>query len=59
MVTFPGPIPLQEYFDVIDEHWELRQTQQRYRTLLKERTQQFRAIQLRYVSIILHIIKQL
>ncbi|KAM9308245.1 protein PTHB1 [Gastrophryne carolinensis] len=43
--SFSGPIPLQEYFELIDKHFELRMNTERYENLLSERAVQFRAIQ--------------
>ncbi|XP_069814544.1 protein PTHB1 isoform X1 [Dendropsophus ebraccatus] len=43
--SFSGPIPLQEYFELIDQHFELRMNTERYEKLLSERAIQFRAIQ--------------
>ncbi|CAN2389661.1 PTHB1 N-terminus [Pristimantis euphronides] len=42
---FSGPIPLQEYFELIDQHFELRMNTEKYENLLTERAVQFRAIQ--------------
>ncbi|XP_056376403.1 protein PTHB1 isoform X1 [Hyla sarda] len=43
--SFAGPIPLQEYFELIDQHFELRMNTDKYEKLLSERALQFRAIQ--------------
>ncbi|XP_066440592.1 protein PTHB1 isoform X2 [Eleutherodactylus coqui] len=43
--SFSGPIPLQEYFELIDQHFELRMNTEKYENLLTERAVQFRAIQ--------------
>lgn len=43
--SFSGPIPLQEYFELIDQHFELRMNTEKYEKLLSERAVQFRAIQ--------------
>ncbi|XP_075683057.1 protein PTHB1 isoform X2 [Rhinoderma darwinii] len=43
--SFSGPIPLQEYFELIDQHFELRMNTEKYENLLSERAVQFRAIQ--------------
>uniref|UniRef100_A0A670XQX9 Bardet-Biedl syndrome 9 n=1 Tax=Pseudonaja textilis TaxID=8673 RepID=A0A670XQX9_PSETE len=43
--TFSGPIPLQDYFDIIDHHFELRLNAMKYEQLLAERAIQFRAIE--------------
>uniref|UniRef100_H3ACW2 Bardet-Biedl syndrome 9 n=1 Tax=Latimeria chalumnae TaxID=7897 RepID=H3ACW2_LATCH len=44
---FPGPVPLQEYFQFVDRHFELRLNDEKYQVLLSERAVQFRAIQRR------------
>ena len=49
-VTFPGPVPLQEYFDIIDSRFEQRLRQRSYREMLSQRAQQFRAIQRRLLT---------
>ncbi|KAM8967038.1 protein PTHB1 [Pelodytes ibericus] len=43
--SFSGPLPLQEYFELIDQHFELRLNAVKYDSLLSERAVQFRAIQ--------------
>ncbi|XP_053570409.1 protein PTHB1 [Bombina bombina] len=43
--SFSGPLPLQEYFELIDQHFELRLNIEKYENLLSERAVQFRAIQ--------------
>ncbi|OCT76065.1 protein PTHB1 isoform X1 [Xenopus laevis] len=43
--SFSGPVPLQEYFELIDQHFELRLNGEKYEALLSERAVQFRAIQ--------------
>ncbi|XP_069586372.1 protein PTHB1 isoform X3 [Ranitomeya imitator] len=43
--SFSGPIPLQDYFELIDQHFELRMNTEKYEKLLSERAVQFRAIQ--------------
>ncbi|XP_048366673.1 protein PTHB1 isoform X2 [Sphaerodactylus townsendi] len=48
--TFSGPIPLQEYFEIIDHHFELRLNAAKYEQLLSERAIQFRAIQRRLLA---------
>ncbi|KAJ7322650.1 hypothetical protein JRQ81_018937 [Phrynocephalus forsythii] len=48
--TFSGPIPLQEYFELIDQHFELRLNAVKYEQLLSERAIQFRAIQRRLLA---------
>ncbi|XP_063778611.1 protein PTHB1 isoform X2 [Pseudophryne corroboree] len=42
---FSGPIPLQPYFELIDQHFELRMNTEKYEKLLSERAVQFRAIE--------------
>ncbi|XP_069777145.1 protein PTHB1 isoform X10 [Narcine bancroftii] len=48
--TFPGPIPLQEYFQLIDQHFEMRLNAEKYKELLSERAVQYRAIQRRLLT---------
>ncbi|XP_042330198.1 protein PTHB1 isoform X2 [Sceloporus undulatus] len=48
--TFSGPIPLQEYFEIIDHHFELRLNAAKYEQLLSERAVQFRAIERRLLA---------
>ncbi|XP_032228416.1 protein PTHB1 isoform X2 [Nematostella vectensis] len=48
--SFMGPLPLQEYYELIDTHFEQRQNQAKYRDLLAERAQQFRSIQRRLLT---------
>ncbi|KAM9439745.1 protein PTHB1 isoform 1-T1 [Clarias gariepinus] len=48
--SFPGPIPLVEYFETVDHHFELRVNAQKYQDLLSERAVQFRAIQRRLLT---------
>ncbi|XP_018426780.1 PREDICTED: protein PTHB1 [Nanorana parkeri] len=43
--SFSGPVPLQEYFELVDQHFELRMNTEKYENLLSERAVQFRAIQ--------------
>uniref|UniRef100_A0A4W3JUL3 Bardet-Biedl syndrome 9 n=1 Tax=Callorhinchus milii TaxID=7868 RepID=A0A4W3JUL3_CALMI len=50
MCKFPGPIPLLEYFELIDKHFELRLNAEKYKELLSERAVQFRAIQRRLLT---------
>ncbi|XP_043544707.1 protein PTHB1 isoform X4 [Chiloscyllium plagiosum] len=47
---FPGPLPLQEYFQLIDRHFELRINAEKYKELLSERAVQYRAIQRRLLT---------
>ncbi|XP_075777877.1 protein PTHB1 isoform X5 [Pelodiscus sinensis] len=44
---FSGSVPLQEYFELIDHHFELRMNAEKYEELLSERAIQFRAIERR------------
>ncbi|KAJ7985514.1 hypothetical protein DPEC_G00352840 [Dallia pectoralis] len=48
--SFTGPIPLAEYFETVDHHFELRLNAQKYQDLLSERAVQFRAIQRRLLT---------
>ncbi|XP_043920957.1 protein PTHB1 isoform X2 [Protopterus annectens] len=50
MCSFSGTIPLQEYFDMMDHHFELRLNGVKYQELLSERAVQFRAIQRRLLA---------
>ncbi|XP_067018157.1 protein PTHB1-like [Acropora muricata] len=48
--SFMGPLPLQEYYELIDAHFEQRLNQTKYRELLAQRAQQFRTIQRRLLA---------
>ncbi|KAB0344867.1 hypothetical protein FD754_021793, partial [Muntiacus muntjak] len=48
--SFSGPVPLQEYFELIDHHFELRINGEKLEELLSERAVQFRAIQRRLLT---------
>ncbi|KAG8517523.1 Protein PTHB1, partial [Galemys pyrenaicus] len=48
--SFSGSIPLQEYFELIDHHFELRVNGEKVEELLSERAVQFRAIQRRLLT---------
>uniref|UniRef100_A0A3Q2NWS0 Bardet-Biedl syndrome 9 n=1 Tax=Fundulus heteroclitus TaxID=8078 RepID=A0A3Q2NWS0_FUNHE len=48
--SFSGPMPLQEYFLSVDNHFQLRVGAQQYQDLLSERAIQFRAIQRRLLT---------
>lgn len=48
--SFTGSMPLQEYFELIDHHFELRINGERLEELLSERAVQFRAIQRRLLT---------
>ncbi|XP_054673020.1 protein PTHB1 isoform X4 [Grus americana] len=48
--TFSGSIPLQEYFELIDRHFELRLNGEKFQELLSERAVQFRAIERRLLT---------
>ncbi|NXV22034.1 PTHB1 protein, partial [Cepphus grylle] len=48
--TFSGSIPLQEYFELIDRHFELRSNAEKFQELLSERAVQFRAIERRLLT---------
>ncbi|XP_078395916.1 protein PTHB1 isoform X6 [Cetorhinus maximus] len=47
---FSGPLPLQEYFQLVDRHFELRLNAEKYKELLSERAVQYRAIQRRLLT---------
>ncbi|XP_048195445.1 protein PTHB1 isoform X4 [Perognathus longimembris pacificus] len=48
--SFSGSLPLQEYFELIDHHFELRINGEKLEELLSERAVQFRAIQRRLLT---------
>ncbi|XP_029445637.1 protein PTHB1 isoform X2 [Rhinatrema bivittatum] len=48
--SFSGPVPLQEYFELIDRHFELRLNAEKCEELLSERAVQFRAIERRLLT---------
>uniref|UniRef100_A0A669BD60 Bardet-Biedl syndrome 9 n=1 Tax=Oreochromis niloticus TaxID=8128 RepID=A0A669BD60_ORENI len=48
--SFSGPLPLEEYFLSVDNHFQLRISAQKYQDLLSERAVQFRAIQRRLLT---------
>uniref|UniRef100_A0A8C3KZ86 Bardet-Biedl syndrome 9 n=1 Tax=Chrysolophus pictus TaxID=9089 RepID=A0A8C3KZ86_CHRPC len=48
--TFSGSVPLQEYFELIDRHFELRLNAEKFQELLSERAIQFRAIERRLLT---------
>ncbi|XP_011805522.1 PREDICTED: protein PTHB1 isoform X3 [Colobus angolensis palliatus] len=48
--SFSGSMPLQEYFELIDHHFELRINGENLEELLSERAVQFRAIQRRLLA---------
>ncbi|XP_076976209.1 protein PTHB1 isoform X3 [Tamandua tetradactyla] len=48
--SFSGSMPLQEYFELIDHHFELRVNGEKLEELLSERAVQFRAIQRRLLT---------
>ncbi|NWI09047.1 PTHB1 protein, partial [Crypturellus soui] len=48
--TFSGSIPLQEYFELIDRHFELRLNAEKLKEMLSERAVQFRAIERRLLT---------
>lgn len=48
--SFSGCVPLQEYFELIDHHFELRINGEKLEELLSERAVQFRAIQRRLLT---------
>ncbi|XP_043364694.1 protein PTHB1 isoform X9 [Dermochelys coriacea] len=47
---FSGSVPLQEYFELIDHHFELRLNAEKFEELLSERAIQFRAIERRLLT---------
>lgn len=49
-VGYSGPLPLNEYFEIIDRHFELRKNIQQCSDLLGRHAQQFRAIQKRLLT---------
>lgn len=49
-VSFDGPLPLQEYFDILDGHFEFREKNEKFKEILAERASQFRAIQRRLLT---------
>ncbi|CAL8339963.1 unnamed protein product, partial [Gadus morhua 'NCC'] len=48
--SFTGPLPLPEYFQTVDNHFQLRVSAHQYQDLLAERAVQFRAIQRRLLT---------
>ncbi|KYO43240.1 protein PTHB1 isoform A [Alligator mississippiensis] len=50
LCIFSGSIPLQEYFECIDHHFELRLNAEKFQELLSERAIQFRAIERRLLA---------
>uniref|UniRef100_A0AAV2MF42 Bardet-Biedl syndrome 9 n=1 Tax=Knipowitschia caucasica TaxID=637954 RepID=A0AAV2MF42_KNICA len=48
--SFSGPIPLQDYFLAVEQHFQLRVSAKQYQDLLSERAVQFRAIQRRLLT---------
>uniref|UniRef100_A0A4W2FRT2 Bardet-Biedl syndrome 9 n=1 Tax=Bos indicus x Bos taurus TaxID=30522 RepID=A0A4W2FRT2_BOBOX len=48
--SFSGSVPLEEYFELIDHHFELRINGEKLEELLSERAVQFRAIQRRLLT---------
>uniref|UniRef100_A0A8B9IZQ2 Bardet-Biedl syndrome 9 n=1 Tax=Amazona collaria TaxID=241587 RepID=A0A8B9IZQ2_9PSIT len=48
--AFSGSIPLQEYFELIDRHFELRLNEEKLQELLSQRAAQFRAIERRLLT---------
>ncbi|PNJ46935.1 BBS9 isoform 4 [Pongo abelii] len=48
--SFSGSVPLQEYFELIDHHFELRINGEKLEELLSQRAVQFRAIQRRLLA---------
>jgi len=48
--SFSGPLPLNEYYELIDGHFEQRQSKLRFKDLLAQRAHQFRVIQRRLLT---------
>eukprot|EP00795_Rhopilema_esculentum_P013477 gene13477-4356_t len=48
--SFTGPLPLNEYFELIDAHFEQRQSRLKFKELLAQRAHQFRVIQRRLLT---------
>ncbi|XP_078716769.1 protein PTHB1 isoform X1 [Lampetra fluviatilis] len=48
--SFMGPLPLQEYFELLDQHFDVRADAEKYREMLSERAVQFRAVQRRLLT---------
>ncbi|XP_014669826.1 PREDICTED: protein PTHB1-like [Priapulus caudatus] len=49
-IWFSGNMPLQEYFAVVEDHFQVRLVRERHKQLLSERAAQFRAIQRRLLA---------
>ncbi|XP_030830268.1 protein PTHB1 [Strongylocentrotus purpuratus] len=49
-LSFTSNLPVQEFFELIDTHMELRVHAERYKELLDQRAKQFRAIQRRLLT---------
>ncbi|RUS77451.1 hypothetical protein EGW08_014789 [Elysia chlorotica] len=49
-VSFDGALPLQEYFELVDTHFEFRTGSDKCRELLAQRASQFRTIQKRLLT---------
>ncbi|KAL3855651.1 hypothetical protein ACJMK2_014858 [Sinanodonta woodiana] len=49
-INFTGQLPLQEYFELIDAHFELRLNAENCKEMLAQRASQFRAIQRRLLT---------
>lgn len=49
-VSFDGALPLQEYFELVDAHFELREGTQKCKDILAQRAAQFRTIQKRLLT---------
>ncbi|XP_066916421.1 protein PTHB1-like [Clytia hemisphaerica] len=48
--SFQGPVPLPEYFELIDNHFNIRLSLESYKNLLQQRAHQFRVIQKRLLT---------
>ncbi|CAH1790036.1 unnamed protein product [Owenia fusiformis] len=49
-VSFSSNLPLQEFFEVVDQHFELRLNNEKMKELLSQRATQFRSIQKRLLT---------
>ena len=47
---FQGPMPLTDYFELIDSHFNVRLAMENYKELLQQRAHQFRVIQKRLLT---------
>uniref|UniRef100_A0A0B7AJ40 PTHB1 N-terminal domain-containing protein n=2 Tax=Arion vulgaris TaxID=1028688 RepID=A0A0B7AJ40_9EUPU len=49
-ITFDGPLPLQEYFELVDTHYNYRCNAHKCKEILAQRASQFRTIQKRLLT---------